>query len=132
MAEVSVEVAGRAYRLGCGEGEEEHLIGLAAMLDDEARTLLRQFGQMSEGRLLMMTSLVIADQMAEAEGKARQAEQKLAEAQKLAESRAQPSDMFNPDIEPEREQQIARRLNLLVEQIETAAGADDAPEAEFE
>ncbi|MCH8167003.1 MAG: cell division protein ZapA [Proteobacteria bacterium] len=33
MSEVTVDVAGRSYRLGCGADEEEHLTGLAAMLD---------------------------------------------------------------------------------------------------
>lgn len=111
MSEVTVEVAGRAYRLGCGEGEEQHLTGLAAMLDSEARALVRQFGQMPEGRLLLMTALMIADRLAETEAR-------LAEAKKLAEARAQPADMFGP----EREESLARRINLLVEKIEGAAG----------
>jgi len=42
MSEVTVEVAGRAYRLGCGEGEEEHLSGLAALIDAEAKALVRK------------------------------------------------------------------------------------------
>ena len=48
MPEVTVDVAGRSYRLGCGVDEEEHLTGLAVKLDTEARGLLRQFGQMTD------------------------------------------------------------------------------------
>ena len=77
MPEVTVDVAGRSYRLGCGADEEEHLTGLAAMLDTEARGLLRQFGQMSEGRLLLMTALMVADRLAEADDKTYQTEQRL-------------------------------------------------------
>ena len=119
MSEVTVDVAGRSYRLGCGPDEEEHLTGLAANLDAEARGLLRQFGQMSEGRLLLMTALMIADRLAEAEDKAYQAEQRLAKSEKLAESRAQPSDMFDP----EREEELTSRINALVAQIESMGGA---------
>lgn len=118
MAEVTVEVAGRAYRLGCGEGEEGHVNGLASMLDAEARALVRQFGQMSEGRLLLMTALMVSDRLAEAEARARDAEQRLADAKALAESRAQPADMFGA----EREESLARRINRLAEQIESASG----------
>ena len=89
MPEVTVDVAGRSYRLGCGADEEEHLTGLAEMLDAEARGLLRQFGQMSEGRLLMMTALMVADRLGEAKDQAYQTEQKLIQAESLAESRAQ-------------------------------------------
>ncbi len=122
MSEVTVDVAGRSYRLGCGPDEEEHLTGLATKLDAEARALVRQFGQMSEGRLLLMTALMIADCLAEAEDKTYQAEQLLAQSEKLADSRAEPADMFDP----EREEQLTSRINALVAQIESMGGEEDA------
>ncbi len=122
MPEVTVDVAGRSYRLGCGPDEEEHLTGLAVVLDTEARSLLRQFGQMSEGRLLVMTALMVADRLADAEDKTYQTEQSLAQSEKLAESRAQPSDMFNP----EREEELTARINALVAQIESMGGDSEA------
>jgi cell division protein ZapA len=122
MSEVTVDVAGRSYRLGCGADEEEHLTGLAVMLDTEARALLRQFGQMSEGRLLLMTALMVADRLAEAQDKTYQTEQRLAQSEKLAESRAQPSDMFDP----EREEELTSRINALVAQIESMGGDSEA------
>ena len=126
MSEVTVDVAGRSYRLGCGPEEEEHLTGLAAMLDGEARGLLRQFGQMSEGRLLLMTALMIADRLGEAEDKAYQAEQRLAKSETLAESRAEPADMFTP----EREEELTSRINALVAQIESLGGDNEANAAD--
>ena len=121
MPEVTVDVAGRSYRLGCGADEEEHLTGLAAMLDSEARGLLRQFGQMSEGRLLMMTALMVADRLGEALGQIHQTEQRLNQAKTLAESRAQPTDMFDP----EREEELTSRINALVAQIESMGGQEE-------
>ena len=122
MPEVTVDVAGRSYRLGCGVDEEEHLTGLAANLDTEARGLVRKFGQMSDGRLLLMTALMIADRLAEAEDKTYQTEQRLAQSETLAESRGQPSDMFNP----EREEELTSRINELVAQIESMSGDSEA------
>ena len=122
MPEVTVDIAGRTYRLGCGTGEEEHLTGLGAMLDTDARGLLRQFGQMSEGRLLLMTALMVADRLAEAEDKTYQVEQRLTQAQKLAEDRGNPTDMFSP----EREQDLTDRINTLVAQIESMGGHESA------
>ena len=122
MPEVTVDIAGRTYRLGCGTGEEEHLTGLGAMLDTDARGLLRQFGQMSEGRLLLMTALMVADRLAEAEDKTYQVEQRLDQAQKLAEDRGDPTDMFSP----EREQDLTNRINTLVAQIESMGGQESA------
>ncbi len=128
MPEVTVDVAGRSYRLGCGVDEEEHLTGLAVKLDTEARGLLRQFGQMSEGRLLLMTALMVADRLHEAEDKAHETKQRLAESEKLADSRAEAPDMFDP----EREEELTGRINALVAQIESMGGqengADDGTE----
>ena len=121
MPEVTVDVAGRSYRLGCGADEEKHLTSLAAMLDTEARGLVRQFGQMSEGRLLMMTALMVADRLGEAENQTDQTEQRLVQAEGLAESRAQPTDMFNP----EREEELTNRINALVSQIESMGGQEN-------
>ncbi len=121
MSEVTVDVAGRSYRLGCVADEEEHLTSLAGMLDTEARGLLRQFGQMSEGRLLLMTALMVADRLAEAQDTTHQTEQRLAQSEKLAESRAQPSDMFNP----EREEEVTGRINALATQIESMGGQEN-------
>jgi len=119
MTEVTVDVAGRSYRMGCGEGEEARIESLAAVLDAEAQALQHQFGQMPEGRLVMMTALMIADRLSEAEKKTRRAERKLVAAKKLVESLTRPDDLFCP----EREAELTQRINALVEQIENMGGA---------
>ncbi|MEO0426103.1 MAG: cell division protein ZapA [Pseudomonadota bacterium] len=77
MPEVTIEVAGRPYRVGCGEGEEEHLRDLALRLDTEAQKLSRSSGAVPEARLLLMTALVIADRLWEAQREIRKLEQRL-------------------------------------------------------
>ena len=121
MPEVTVDVAGRSYRLGCGEGEEVHLVRLAELIDNEATRLQRKMGQMTEGRLMLMSALMLADKLAEAEQAQAVAERKAANAEKLAEARAS-QDMFSP----EREAQIAANLDALAERIEVLAGRVEA------
>lgn len=115
MAEVSVDIAGRSYRLGCGEGEEEHLAHLATMINGDARALSRQFGQMSEGRLMLMTALMIADRLSEAENIAYELEDRLSKAEKMVDRRGRPDDLFVA----EREAEMAQRVNELAEQVES-------------
>lgn len=114
MAELTVDVGGRSYRLGCGEGEEEHLQGLAGMLDSEAQILKRQFGQMPEGRLLLMVGLIVADRLSDAMRKLERTELKLAEAREEMQRKADSGDLFGSA----REEQVASRLNRLAAQIE--------------
>lgn len=121
MAEVTVDVAGRTYRLGCAEGEEPHLVRLAELVDTEAQRLHRKIGQMTEGRLMLMSALMLADKLAEAETGRNKAERKAAAAEKLADARAS-NDLFDP----EREAEISDVLDTLAARIEDLADRVEA------
>jgi cell division protein ZapA len=66
MAQVSVTIAGHAYRVACGEGEEDHLQDLARQIDEKIETLKRNFGEIGDQRLTIMAAITIADELAEA------------------------------------------------------------------
>ena len=119
MSEVTVDIAGRSYRLGCDEGEEDYLVNLATMIDGDARVLQRQFGNMSEGRLMLMTALMIADRLAETQRMSADMEQQLQKAEKLVKSRGRSDDLFNA----EREAELTRRVHELIEQVESLQDA---------
>jgi cell division protein ZapA len=61
MPLVNVTVNERSYAIACGEGEERHLLDLAAHVDGKVRQLLKTAGQAGELRLLLMAALLIAD-----------------------------------------------------------------------
>jgi len=63
MGQVSVTLNGRTYRLECSEGEEAHLIELAEYLGSHVDTMRRKFGQVGDDRLILMGSLVVADEL---------------------------------------------------------------------
>jgi cell division protein ZapA len=63
MAQVNVDIAGRSYPLACREGDEPHLMALAAELGRKADSLTESLGPMSEARLLLMTALMVADEL---------------------------------------------------------------------
>ncbi|MEO0360502.1 MAG: cell division protein ZapA [Pseudomonadota bacterium] len=67
MADVTVLIAGRSYKLACADGEEPRLEALAARIDDEARKLSRGAAQIAEARLMLMAALMVADKLDEAE-----------------------------------------------------------------
>jgi cell division protein ZapA len=64
MAQVTVLVNGRNYTLACEDGEEEHLTALAAFIDSRVAELGRSIGQVGDARLMLMASLVVADELA--------------------------------------------------------------------
>jgi cell division protein ZapA len=65
VAHVQVTIAGRAYRLACGDGEESHLEGLAASFDARIQEMREAFGEIGDMRLHVMAALMLADEMSE-------------------------------------------------------------------
>jgi cell division protein ZapA len=66
MAQISLTINDRSYDVTCDDGQEGHLRKLAEHLDDRVRELAGAVGQVGEGRLLVMASLVVADELFEA------------------------------------------------------------------
>ena len=89
MAQVSVTIDGRKYRLACNEGEEARLEQLAGMIDDKIGELRASFGEIGDQRLVVMAALTIADNLAEARDEA-VAERERAEAARRGPGRRSP------------------------------------------
>jgi cell division protein ZapA len=66
MAQVTVTIAGRVYRMACGEGEERHLQELAYLVDTRLEFLKQSFGEIGDQRLTVMAAITFADELAEA------------------------------------------------------------------
>ncbi|MCC6919479.1 MAG: cell division protein ZapA [Alphaproteobacteria bacterium] len=73
MPQVVVTINTRTYAVACGEGEEEHLLRLAAVVDERVTSLAREVGQVGDARLMLMASLLMADDLEQAEAKAHDA-----------------------------------------------------------
>jgi len=67
MAHVSVTIAGRAYRMACDEGQEEHLLELGRQLDTKIDQLRSAFGEIGDMRLSVMAGIMIADELSESQ-----------------------------------------------------------------
>ena len=65
MAQVTVTIAGRSYRMACGDGDETRLEGLAAMFDARIEELRSAFGEIGDMRLHVMAALTVADELDE-------------------------------------------------------------------
>ena len=66
MPQVDVHINGRRYQIACDEGQEEHLSQLAEYVDKRVQELVGSVGQVGDARLLVMTSLLVADELSEA------------------------------------------------------------------
>jgi len=69
MAQVTIDVNGRPYSVGCEDGQEGHLMDLARMFDRLVRQVSQDMGQLGETRLFLMAALLLADEMADTRGR---------------------------------------------------------------
>ena len=65
MAQVTVTIDGKAYRMACDEGQEEHLIDLAQRFDRYVTHLKDSFGEIGDQRLTVMAGIMVMDELAE-------------------------------------------------------------------
>ena len=65
MAHVNVTIAGRAFRMACGAGEEERLEALAVQVDAKITEMRSAFGEIGDQRLTVMAAITFADDLTE-------------------------------------------------------------------
>jgi len=68
MGQVTVNLNGHHYTIGCADGDEGRLRILAEDLDKRMSALVGAVGQVGDARLLVMLSLLLLDEMEEARG----------------------------------------------------------------
>lgn len=66
MPTIDVLINGRRHQLSCAEGEENRLRRLATYVDGRLNELAQQHGQVGDARLLVLASLLIADELSDA------------------------------------------------------------------
>jgi cell division protein ZapA len=109
MAQVSLRINGYGYILGCADGEEDHLLALAADLDRRIDEIKVSTGPSGEARLLLMAALVLSDELHD-----------------LRKQTEQPPEQR--DTGDKSEAKAGRRLRGIAKRAETMAAAAEAPE----
>jgi cell division protein ZapA len=111
MAQVTVTINGRHFRMDCEDGQESHLTGLAAELDRRIERLRVNFGEIGDTRLTVMAALTVADELVETGNRLRQLEQELATLQEARVASAEHARATQAAV--------AAALNAAAERIET-------------
>jgi cell division protein ZapA len=120
MAEVSVTINGRVYRMACDPGQEDHLARLGRELDQRISQLRDSFGEIGDTRLAVMAAIMVADELAELKRRLRTADQEI---QSLKDARERAAQR-NEDVE----HAIAGILEETAERIERLAqGLNSGP-----
>lgn len=66
MATVMLVVNGRQHQIQCDDGQETRLKRLGQYIDRRVSDLSQTHGQIGDAKLLLMTSLLVADELSDA------------------------------------------------------------------
>lgn len=114
MAQVTITVAGKIYRMACADGEEEHVAALAGTLDSKIGELRQSFGEIGDMRLHVMAALFFADELFETRKRLTQIETDLASLR---------SDGSERDTETRAQiKTLATGIDTLSERLVTLSG----------
>ena len=120
MAQVNVTINGRQYRMGCEDGQEEHVTSLAQEIDDRIEQLRGAHGEIGDQRLTVMAALTVADELAESAQRIRRLEEEIAglqDARVISADRAQQAQaaiVAALNTAAERIEEITRQINQSV------------------
>lgn len=65
MPTLNVTINGKTYRMACDEGQEGHLIELAAKFNGYVDNLKGSFGDIGDQRLTVMAAITVVDELNE-------------------------------------------------------------------
>src|SRR6185295_1383655 len=117
MAQTTVTINGREFRMACEEGEEARLTTLAQDLDQRITQLRGRFGEIGDTRLTVIAALMLADELAETKDKLKRLEPELAALQDVRVQAAERAKATQAAVSAalnsaaERIEGITRRLN---------------------
>lgn len=103
MAQVTLRINGYAYTLGCQDGEEKHLEAMGAEVSTRIDGVRAAAGQSGEARMLVMASLLMADEIFELRRKLEEA--------------VEP----NPESQARPDPKLGRKLNRMAKRAEEIA-----------
>ncbi len=116
MAQVTVMIDGKAYRMACEAGQEDHLTELASRFDRYVGHLKSQFGEIGDLRITVMAGIMITDELSELNRKIESLEQQVASLQQnregMAESKAKSDELIVNAISD-----LSARLNGITEKL---------------
>jgi cell division protein ZapA len=114
MAQVTVTIDDKTYRMACEEGQEDHLSELAGRFDRYVGHLKGQFGEIGDLRITVMAGIMVMDELHELQRRMRGMEAEVETLKKTRDTALTRVDKTDHDL--------AEALSEVTSKIELIAG----------
>ena len=117
MPQVTVSIDGKTYRMACDDGQEQHLVELAASFDRYVTHLRSSFGEIGDQRLTVMAGIMVMDELFELQRRIKGMETEIATLRKTRDDALSKADKNDATLTgalaslAERMENLALRLN---------------------
>ncbi len=112
MAEVNLTIQGRNYGVSCQDGQEQRVMDLAAYVDQRIAGVAQSGAASNENHLLVLTALMLSDEVFDLRDAANEAVSKVQQAQQVSqETQINEAEVaYAIDHLADRIDQIAKRI----------------------
>jgi len=122
MAQVTVTIDGKQYRMACDEGQEEHLMDLAGRFDQYVAHLKQSFGEIGDQRITVMAGIMVMDELSELQRRVRGMESEIATLRKTRDDALIKADKSDAALTGALAN-LAERMEGLAEKLVVKEGA---------
>jgi cell division protein ZapA len=115
MAQVNLTICGKVYPIACDDGQEQRLIALGQYVDSKMKDISRSGAANNEGHLLVLTALVLADEIHDLREDVFELTEQNHYVQQISHSAEQDDMMLAQAID-----HLATRIDVIAERIQKA------------
>ncbi len=121
MAEVNISINGRIHEISCDNGQEGRVVDLASYIDQRLQQIARSGAAYNDAHLLVLTALVLADEIFDTREKLAAATPEAGAAKTRKEQPVDTAPAAAAAVSAEEEKALAQMLEKLVKRIDGIA-----------
>jgi cell division protein ZapA len=118
MAEVNLTIDGRTYGVACDDGQERRVQQLGQYVDQRLREIANGSGANSKAQLMVLTSLLLADEVFDLRNNMTQIANENQHLQRNAPEAPAPQQVVYAGLTPEDEKGITNAISSLAARVD--------------
>lgn len=126
MAQVTITIDGKQYRMACDEGQEDHLVEMGQKFDRYVAYLKSSFGEIGDQRLTIMAAIMVIDELSELQKRVKGMESEIGTLRKTRDEALTKADKNDAALTGALAA-LAQRMETLAERLSAKKAGEPSP-----